>query len=84
MGFKFPDLPGLNFDFSLDACKVLQAVTEDVVNEVNNTMQDAVDSATESITGDKDGLNLDIDGTAVVKDTLDGKSASESAQNQLN
>ncbi|EPP20462.1 hypothetical protein L910_1956 [Vibrio fluvialis PG41] len=32
-----------------------------MVGEVNKTTQDAVDNITENVTGDKDGLDLDVD-----------------------
>lgn len=60
LGFEWPSLPGISIDFSLDACQILQDVTEDVVNEVNETMQESVDSATEAVTGDEDGLDVSV------------------------
>ncbi|HAT8517392.1 hypothetical protein [Vibrio parahaemolyticus] len=62
LGLKFPSLPGFDLDISaLNACEIAQAVTENVVGEVNKTTQDAVDNITENVTGDKDGLDLDVD-----------------------
>lgn len=62
LGFKFPSLPGFNLDFSaLNACEIMQAVTEEVVDEVNDTTQGAIDNVTENVTGDKDGIDMDID-----------------------
>lgn len=73
LGLDFPTLPGFNFDFSLDACKLLQAVTEDVVKEINDTTQGAVDDVTESVTGNKDGIDLGIDGNDMIINELEGK-----------
>ena len=72
LGMDFPTLPGFNFDFSLDACKLLQDVTEDVVKEINDTTQGAVDDITEELTGDKDGIDLGLDGNDLIIDELEG------------
>ncbi len=71
LGLKFPSIPGLNIDLSLDACAILQAVTEDLVKEINDTTQGVVDDVAEDVMGDKDGLDLDLDAGDYVDKELD-------------
>ncbi|MFS1426290.1 hypothetical protein LMH73_003645 [Vibrio splendidus] len=74
LGFEFPSLPGFSIDLSkLNACEIMQAVTEEVVDEVNETTQGAIDNITENVTGDKDGIDMDIDPNDTIIDELESE-----------
>ncbi|MEZ8292782.1 hypothetical protein AB6D11_02890 [Vibrio splendidus] len=69
LGLNFPSLPG--FDFNLDglnSCEILKGVTDEVVKEVNQTTQATVDNVTESVTGDKDGIDVGFDPNKAIVD----------------
>ncbi len=71
LGLSFPSLPGFGFDLSsLNACEIAQALTENVVSEVNDATQAAVDGVTESITGDADGFDFDFDANDYILDEM--------------
>lgn len=71
LGFKMPGLPDFNLGFEgLDSCKLLQSVTGELVNQVNQSMRDAVNGALEQV-GLEDG-DLEIDFGDLVIDEIEG------------
>lgn len=53
IGLSMPGLPGFGLDISgIDSCAILKAVTGDMVDKANDTMQGSLDTALEKIKGD--------------------------------
>jgi hypothetical protein len=70
LGFQMPGLPDFNLGFQgLDSCKLLQSVTGELVNQVNQEMRDVVNDGLESV-GLEDG-ELDIDFGDLVIDEIE-------------
>lgn len=57
LGLELPGLPSLGLDIgSLNFCEIAQSLTGDLVNELNQSMQNAVDGALEDV-----GLSQDME-----------------------
>lgn len=71
LGFQMPGLPDFNIGFDgLDSCKLLQSITGELVNQVNQEMRDAVNGGLEAV-GLEDG-DLEIDFGDLVIDEIGG------------
>ncbi|WP_425263685.1 hypothetical protein [Vibrio owensii] len=74
LGLSFPSLPGFDLNIGdFNSCELLQDLTENVVEEVNNAAQETVDNASEDLLGDKDGIDMDLDANDYLKDQIDQK-----------
>lgn len=62
LGLSMPGLPNIGFGLEgIDSCKILKAVTGDLVKSVNKGLRDSVDSAVKGVTGGKSDLDYDVD-----------------------
>lgn len=53
LGLSMPGLPGFGFGMDgLDSCKILKAVTGDMVDKANTEMQNGLDAGLEAVKGD--------------------------------
>lgn len=61
LGFSFPGLPAFGMDISgLDSCQILRSVTDDLVNQINDGMQTAIDDAVDETTGGDTQYDFDL------------------------
>lgn len=61
LGLSMPGLPNIGFGLGgFDSCKILKAVTGDMVKAVNKEMKDAVTDAINEITDGKTQFDLDL------------------------
>ncbi len=71
LGLSMPGLPNIGFGLDgFDSCKILKAVTGDMVKQVNSEMKDAVSEAIQEITDGKTEFSLDL--TDVAIDNIEG------------
>ena len=61
LGLELPGLPKFGLSTDLSACKVMKAVTSDMVSKANSSMQQSVDSATSAVTGGTGQTNANVD-----------------------
>lgn len=61
LGLELPGLPKFGLSTDLSACKVMKAVTSDMVSKANAQMQQSVDAATKAATGGTGQTNADVD-----------------------
>lgn len=89
LGLELPGLPSFGFDGNLDMCSLAQAVTGPMIDELNQSMEDAMDSALAEV-----GLTMDnqlmLDLNDIAENELDRwqqeqeqKQALEEMNNQL-
>lgn len=70
LGFQMPGLPDFNLGFDgLDSCKLLKAVTGELVDKLNSQVKDALDKGLEGA-GVEDGTDIDIDFGDIVIDEV--------------
>lgn len=61
LGFSMPGLPNIGLGLEgIDACKILKAVTGEMVDDVNQQMQDAVDDAVNEVTNGNNEVDVDL------------------------
>jgi hypothetical protein len=66
LGLSMPGLPNIGFGLDgFDSCKILKAVTGDMVEKVNQEMRGAVDEALQEITDGKTQFDLDLTDIAI-------------------
>lgn len=69
LGLSLPGLPSFrDKSFGLDSCKILKAVTGDLVREVNTGLRNAVDDSLGEIADEYNGIK--IDPQSVIEDQL--------------
>ena len=53
LGLSMPGLPGFGFNLDgIDSCKILKAVTGDMVDKANSEMQNGLNAGLEAVKGD--------------------------------
>lgn len=74
LGLSMPGLPSFGMNIGgLDSCKILQAVTGDMVDQANDAMQGGLDTALENIKGDT-SIPSTIDPNEEIGKVVKGKS----------
>jgi len=68
LGLSMPGLPNMGLGLgSIDSCKLLQSVTGDMVDSINEQLQGAVDGALDSVGGD---LEYEVDLGEMAEDVV--------------
>lgn len=70
LGLSMPGLPGFGFNLDgLDSCKILKAVTGDMVDKANSEMQTGLDAGLKAVKGDT-SLPTNVDLSEIVGDQI--------------